>query len=1090
MLTQAQLDALTAKAGAVKALAAALVADVSAPAPEPPPPPAPPPPAPGQLPYLLPAAGEARRISRNVPNDVRPVGFTKSQWYYSLFASEGAWVYAPKYSAGGMVLVAGTGGHNHPDFTGAVGFDCADALWKCLENDNGIPTAFPGWTADQHSVSFSADFHTDLGSPVGSDNNRPYEIHYNGVQTQCPAPGHPWFSLSHLDEGEKGSLIYVTRGAIGWESRMSLHSHKFDLATRKWSRYTESLSPRHTVESDAMWDETRGRWWVTEASAHAQKTVRYLDRASKTWGLSELMKAFPPSIVGANINGQSPRSHFHDGLIIRNCETNGLWCWDPADPATPWFKLSLQGTLPRCINRWARFSDGCWYAFDGDADSNTLTRIKPPADLKTGTWVVDTVTLTGDSLPARGTQVGVGTLQQNHHGRFVYASKIDCLVWVAGADQPVVILRPPVNGGTPAPVPQPPPAPAPEPAPPPPAPPPAPAPTPPPPPAPEPPPPPPVGGAFPQYHVDDGGKYGPTRTRWSVELEQYWPAFEASVIPGILPNKPVNGTWFEGNWTSRLGTSNVKADPWATFGPIAPTTFVGRWVEADVTDLVKRWLSTRHNRGLYIERGATGNASSFAEFHGRLNANPPTLVVTTDTGIVELKDGYVGAWDTSADMAFDTRQLWKVSPPRKAIIHWRSLPTVTGAVQSATMKLWLVERHTSSTITPRVFEADIPYIHCGVATGETPQLGLAAEVGETNLPGHPDVYIATDFTRDKFFASFNLNGLGSWVTSPNVQVAPMADFASSKWPGENKAIELEFLPDPDAPGTSQVRASYAGDAAVHDNLGASGSFEARMVHRYLRCVDKSVDPLQPVDTAATRPITEMFARVYCLLEDDFVETDTWMEGIKHFLGFELRMGFWNGTSWNPVGGNSGTIATGRKTLRPAGWQAAGAPALAAPQWVYDGFSIRGHVGVCHKSGTVYEKYRPVKEMLAHLGPYMNSPYGTEEIMNLGPTVYEKGRWHCIEQRLKLNSIDMNTTDSAGNGVANSDGVFEMWMDGVKRYSRSNFRWRHHPEMGIQGYWLVALHGGTHSPQAGTKAHWRYNHLVQAKRYIGPNPGRA
>ena len=56
------------------------------------------------------------------------------------------------------------------------------------------------------------------------------------------------------------------------------------------------------------------------------------------------------------------------------------------------------------------------------------------------------------------------------------------------------------------------------------------------------------------------------------------------------------------------------------------------------------------------------------------------------------------------------------------------------------------------------------------------------------------------------------------------------------------------------------------------------------------------------------------------------------------------------------------------------------------------------------------------------------------------------------------------------------------MDGVPVFERSNLRWRKHPEMGIQGFWLNWFHGGTEA--APRDMHFRMDAVVIARSYIG------
>ncbi len=148
------------------------------------------------------------------------------------------------------------------------------------------------------------------------------------------------------------------------------------------------------------------------------------------------------------------------------------------------------------------------------------------------------------------------------------------------------------------------------------------------------------------------------------------------------------------------------------------------------------------------------------------------------------------------------------------------------------------------------------------------------------------------------------------------------------------------------------------------------------------------------------------------------------------------------------------------------------------RWEYQGASIRGHGGTRTNDGNPYDHLFWVGSYVYHLDQPTN--YG-DSITWTG-TVLGKGRWYCIEQYIKMNSI-VGPFDANGNGVAVKDGHLKVWVDGVEAYERTDFRWRRNPEMGIQGFWLNWYHGGTApSPR---DMHFRMDSVVIARSYIGP-----
>ncbi len=210
--------------------------------------------------------------------------------------------------------------------------------------------------------------------------------------------------------------------------------------------------------------------------------------------------------------------------------------------------------------------------------------------------------------------------------------------------------------------------------------------------------------------------------------------------------------------------------------------------------------------------------------------------------------------------------------------------------------------------------------------------------------------------------------------------------------------------------------------------------------------------------------TELYARYYVFLESD------WGSNIdsNKMPGWDGRFGW-----WNPVGYWQAT--TGNGGLRPSGLKVRN---LAANRWEYQGASMRGHGGMRANDGNPYDDMFWIGSYMYHLD--QATDYG--ESIPWPGVVLAKGRWYCIEQYMKMNSV-VGPFDANGNGVALNDGQFRAWVDGVRAYERTNLRWRRHLEMGIQGFWLNWYHGGTAaSPR---DMHFRMDSVVIARNYIGP-----
>jgi hypothetical protein len=220
---------------------------------------------------------------------------------------------------------------------------------------------------------------------------------------------------------------------------------------------------------------------------------------------------------------------------------------------------------------------------------------------------------------------------------------------------------------------------------------------------------------------------------------------------------------------------------------------------------------------------------------------------------------------------------------------------------------------------------------------------------------------------------------------------------------------------------------------------------------------------------------ELFFRMYIYLEDDW---NSVRDANKMAIGWDLRMGWWNdaqGGYWQSTTGNGGSPGTGLKVFRPISEHGG---SQRADRWEYQGHSVRMEAGRATTDGNPYSDLRPIQSYCYNLD--QRTEYGT--MIRLGRGVIAKNRWQCIEQQLKINSI-VGPFDALGNGHAVADGTIRTWLDGVLCNEVTNMRWRRHPEMGVLGPWVNWFYGGKHPSE--TPMHYRMNHIVLARKYIGP-----
>lgn len=367
-------------------------------------------------PYTVPGAGQAVAIGANDFLDITPAEWSTGSWNYSVFGSYGGGTFVEDYSAGGAWAAAGTGGHAHPDNPGGVVFDFADATWKLIR------------PADP-----DATYQGPVGYPESDTEGAPY---YEIVAAPgYPTPAHPYATLAPLPKAigggsQKGSVIYVTRHAIARESRSSGSAHQFDLATGTWSRVTAALSPRGSVEADAVYDAARKRYWYFTNSDHNYTSLLYLDANDWTWKTTASFGGWPPADMHAG------RVHLYQGFIVR-LTMNGLGAVDPDNPSAGWKKLNVAGSLPSSDRNRMALWRGKFYGLP-NGGGNTLHRLTPPADPWNGTWVADTVTVGGAAIPAHAAHaMGV-----SHYTALFRVPALDLLAWVPGAGNAVYLIHP------------------------------------------------------------------------------------------------------------------------------------------------------------------------------------------------------------------------------------------------------------------------------------------------------------------------------------------------------------------------------------------------------------------------------------------------------------------------------------------------------------------------------------------------------------------------------------------------------------------------------------------------------------------------
>lgn len=554
---------------------------------------------------------------------------------------------------------------------------------------------------------------------------------------------------------------------------------------------------------------------------------------------------------------------------------------------------------------------------------------------------------------------------------------------------------------------------------------------------------------------------GITRAAWHARL-------------GLVWENPNTGDWTDANGVSQgtqafhtaaIGAANL-------YHPIV------------VTGVVARALASGINKGVHLVLSGSNGPS--INFQGRLAANPPTLSVVTSAGTFPCPCIFLGRIDPSTANPLSGLTTGSISTTRRVVLQF-DLSSVTGTLISATAQLYVTAVFGSNRVA-HVFENRPPQYMAG-AGNETPVLGLAAQVGEASLSSHPDVYAAGDFAGTTFYSQ-----------SGNVY-ANIPKLGITRVPFVNT---VQILPDPEAPGTSYWRGEVV-------NVVPGGANRSLCKIRKSFILPSFGDPLYPVNPATV--LDRLYVRMYFMLESDYLDRS---EGTKMGLSFDTQLGFWvpnaeypDGGYWEPEGGNSSLYGDGMAhlgdchdtdgTVYPIGWY----EHVDRNQWSYKGQANWGQSLYVGQPGEPNWDLKSLRNYSYSIdmpnGVFIDGQWNHGNVIR--PTI-RLGRYYCLEQYIQLNTVqdgqdgrpytpllDKNG-NSYGNYEANYDGVLKTWLNGVLVDERSPaynnaIRWRRNNLIGIRAAGTEWYFGGNDFSSLPSPAHFRLNHMVVARRYIGP-----
>ena len=169
--------------------------------------------------------------------------------------------------------------------------------------------------------------------------------------------------------------------------------------------------------------------------------------------------------------------------------------------------------------------------------------------------------------------------------------------------------------------------------------------------------------------------------------------------------------------------------------------------------------------------------------------------------------------------------------------------------------------------------------------------------------------------------------------------------------------------------------------------------------------------------------------------------------------------------------NHGSNLGGRDlTGRNAAWVGmAGIRDVSSRGYFYSGLQPRGKLGGKELEMGFYSYH------LDKRGPWgENYPVQRRAAIKVG-------QWHCVERRMKLNSVDRTKADPA-----NADGAEELWVDGRLTIRKTDVRFRRAGQLRITFLSFETYYHGLpkkYTPDKPIKVY--FDHLVIARKYVGP-----
>lgn len=547
--------------------------------------------------------------------------------------------------------------------------------------------------------------------------------------------------------------------------------------------------------------------------------------------------------------------------------------------------------------------------------------------------------------------------------------------------------------------------------------------------APPPPPPSPSSSNVTQYITHDGDAVGnvqtssaPNRLYWNTALRFKW------ANAGM-------GDWLDSALTSQ-GTS-----PYASSAAV--TTDAQR-LTMTVTALVSRWLTTGVNRGFYL--AVRGNAwpLTFAGRTAATTGDRPVLTVVTSAGTFNLTARANASWNGGNVNVSSSAAQWTVAQGAQPAILQFDLSSITGTLTSATLACTAPVRAVNGS---------------GI-----PQTGHILDVYEAN----PPTFVVPDT-----------------VSSPTLGIA--ADYAS--WDAMRIAAPstLKFCRDM-AAGDAGIDSGFMYSPAFGDTYTPQRATNPITGTTYARVefipgkqmgISRRIDVTKGTGTNGTPDVVydELHGQISMWFGPNMCSSTN--DDVK-LPAMSCQFGYWNSTTsaanpfgyWQSTTGNGGSPGTGLKV-----WNAT------QGKWEYQGHSMRLNALRACTDTSAYSDLLGLYLYAYHLDQ-VGATGDVFEVPLVAVRRSATANWYTFSHRMKLNTMS-GAQDADGNyATANDDGEYQIEINGLTVFNKTNFRWRRHAEIGAQNIWLDGYHGGTSNSNA--TMHVYFDKVSVSTVRVGPD----